>query len=1375
MPGSTIIGRVSVKVVPDTREFRAKTKSELDGAAKGLKVKIPVELDFDKVAEDLRRSISLLQGYADANPVKIRTKLERTDLEAVRAELAEATRDRKVNINVDVDQGLADRLRGVTSGMSRLRGETNRTSRETRTLGSEWRRARREFTDVDRVVRNSGGALRTFAGRARVVSRSFRSWGDMGHTLEATGRRVGNFDNQLRRMTRSMERGLGRGSRNNFIHFFAGLATTLTTFPFRVATKIGSALGTLGSVIGVFRADGAAQGFQALGKALAPLMGNLIAFASVIAIIAVALPAIILLIGQLTAVLVSFAGAVTIGIIGALLPMVPIAAALGVGLGVVVGMFASMRKEGKWLPWVSKAFKGVATQVQLIKKDLTTGAKGLAPGLGTLANTVVGGIRSMVKSTIVVIGSLIDDLNKKFQNPRQQEFFKQWGKYLPTILESMGKAISSFGLGLVNFFVPVLPYAQRLADAIKRVADDFLDWTSSAKGQNSISDFMKHAWEDAKKLGSILGNITRAIANLFNMGSKDGGGDDILTWLDKVTKKFEDWTGSDDAKNYFKEAFDNISGLAKSVGKIFDDLRKAANDKQTKQNLKDIVGFFEGIAKLGGKIEKVYHFLSSIGVLTSKALLGPFGIIDGMIQKLTGFSIIDSIRVMWDSLIGSIKNFFTTITDAFANFSWSGLWEGLQTGAQNAWNGLWNAAKNFFGSLPGKILLLLVTLPGAIVLLLLSMIPGAQGALSDLGNAIGNWFRNTLPSIIRGALGSLGSIVGSLFSGLGAFVAGPLAVFGTIVGAAFKLLPSSIRNWLSGVGSTISDVFSNLPWLVSGPIHDFVDWVGRQFKMISDMIPQWLKDVPGKVRDVFMEAAKYVAPWASGIGSKLKEKLTEASKDAGSGATETMGEMLSGMVGVVKEKTSQVPPAAKSGLAGLGGVIDSTMTGATASAAAGADNLKGAFSGAWTGVLAGADAGLGPLSSILDGRFKDANSVAETSVSGLKSKVAGTSGYGGIPAASSGALAGLSTAVEAQFNSVGGAALMAVSAMQTQVTSRFSSMASVIPRALQGMGSGITNVFTRVAGAVGTSASRMASMFSAALSRIGSVSTAGASRMSSALQQGASRGASALGRLASLGVALIGQMASGMAGAAARGASSMVSSLARGASSALGVLSSMAARAANAVSGMGGALYGAGLNAMAGLRNGIVAGGNAAIAAARAVAAAVAAASRSALDIHSPSRVMKAIGVFVSQGLGLGIEYGASFAVNAVKSVSSSVADAMAGAFDMADQGKSAMQSLADGMVSGMRPVESAFGNVERLMGASDGFGVGVTTSVPDSYLNAPQDAAQSVSGVAGLDGLEMRITGLDTATLKVIKGNPIVVADATATGNQKSRNRKRN
>lgn len=101
-------------------------------------------------------------------------------------------------------------------------------------------------------------------------------------------------------------------------------------------------------------------------------------------------------------------------------------------------------------------------------------------------------------------------------------------------------------------------------------------------------------------------------------------------------------------------------------------------------------------------------------------------------------------------------------------------------------------------------------------------------------------------------------------------------------------------------------------------------------------------------------------------------------------------------------------------------------------------------------------------------------------------------------------------------------------------------------------------------------------------------------------------------------------------------------------------------RAVNTVRNFIGQFVSAGLDLMRGLVNGIKSGLSWVVDAARNVAQSAVNAAKSVLRIHSPSRVFRGIGQYVSQGLGMGILADQHKAVNAVHSVASNLTEAFA-------------------------------------------------------------------------------------------------------------------
>ncbi|WP_053019197.1 phage tail protein [Staphylococcus haemolyticus] len=148
----------------------------------------------------------------------------------------------------------------------------------------------------------------------------------------------------------------------------------------------------------------------------------------------------------------------------------------------------------------------------------------------------------------------------------------------------------------------------------------------------------------------------------------------------------------------------------------------------------------------------------------------------------------------------------------------------------------------------------------------------------------------------------------------------------------------------------------------------------------------------------------------------------------------------------------------------------------------------------------------------------------------------------------------------------------------------------------------------------------------------------------------ASHMAQALSRVISVGA----QWVSAIISAMARFVSGVISGFVR----VVNQVQSGMSRAVNTVRNFIGQFVSAGLDLMRGLVQGIMNGMKWVVNAAKNVAQSAVNAAKSVLRIHSPSRVFRGIGQYVSQGLGMGILADQHKAVNAVRSVASNLTDA---------------------------------------------------------------------------------------------------------------------
>jgi phage-related protein len=113
MPQGQVIGRVSVRVLPDTSEFRSKTRKALDKEEKNLKVEVQVVPNMAGFERQLLTEISKISQrnrQSDARKVKIYTRIDTSTMsgelaKAIRKYSDKAKTGAKVQLQSELDAG----------------------------------------------------------------------------------------------------------------------------------------------------------------------------------------------------------------------------------------------------------------------------------------------------------------------------------------------------------------------------------------------------------------------------------------------------------------------------------------------------------------------------------------------------------------------------------------------------------------------------------------------------------------------------------------------------------------------------------------------------------------------------------------------------------------------------------------------------------------------------------------------------------------------------------------------------------------------------------------------------------------------------------------------------------------------------------------------------------------------------------------------------------------------------------------------------------------------------------------------------------------------------------------------------------------------
>lgn len=167
----------------------------------------------------------------------------------------------------------------------------------------------------------------------------------------------------------------------------------------------------------------------------------------------------------------------------------------------------------------------------------------------------------------------------------------------------------------------------------------------------------------------------------------------------------------------------------------------------------------------------------------------------------------------------------------------------------------------------------------------------------------------------------------------------------------------------------------------------------------------------------------------------------------------------------------------------------------------------------------------------------------------------------------------------------------------------------------------------------------------------------------------------------------------------------------------------------------GNTLFGAGLMVSSGLAQGILSGRSAVVNAAASVAAAAASAANSQLDIRSPSRVFRQIGVYTTQGLAIGI--GDTGAVNMMLRSMDSVTSQLIEAGAVALDGLDASLSISD--IEARYIAADTSGTTDDYTYGRDGFG--------DRSSMTAAEAAMVARALVGFLAPDMDVALEDLAT----------------------------
>ena len=443
----------------------------------------------------------------------------------------------------------------------------------------------------------------------------------------------------------------GRGSRGNILNLFGrsigGIAGTMKTTTNAAQSLFKTFMDGASSLEeGANMTQRAGAGFAALGSRFATMAVSLPATLAAVAVAVVALSAAVTILVTVVSALIAVISSLIATVLSALVAALAVGSAAILAMvaasGLLVVAFTSMTEAQRKM--LGMSFAPIKEQItglgQEVLKGLvepmnqgTTSVERSRNAFQVWADNIsraLPQISPLARAMGTAFAEAGATLTKSFSGPGMQIFFRSLTKFLPTITTSLASALGGFLNGFGAMFGAMLPYVQRFSDYLNRTATKFSEWASSAKGQNSIKDFMDRASESLKVFWGFVKEVGGLMKDVFFSKEAQGAGNGMFKGMTNSIKDLRDFIKKAKKDGSFKDWIEDAKDFAGALGRALKALTKFLAKMDSSATIKLMTTALNAAAK-------------ALGFLTNK--IGP---ILPAFQGLIG--VIQAVKDAWNGL-----------------------------------------------------------------------------------------------------------------------------------------------------------------------------------------------------------------------------------------------------------------------------------------------------------------------------------------------------------------------------------------------------------------------------------------------------------------------------------------------------------------------------------------------------------------------------------------------------------------------------------------------------------------------------------------------------------------------------------------------------
>lgn len=932
------------------------------------------------------------------------------------------------------------------------------------------------------------------------------------------------------------------------------------------------------------------------------------------------------------------------------------------------------------------------------------------------ARKVLNKLNGLMVDSSGVMKNLSKSLNESMDSAPMERFFNYLNSNGASTLDKVARGVGFFGRSLASLMVAFGPLAASMSQGFLDMSKRVDEWSAKLADSQGMKQFTNYVNENMPKIRGAFRDLAVGLVQMFAAFGPMAA--TAMSWFERLMGRFREWSSQLSQNQAFKNFVKYIEEAAPKVGQLIGNLAKtfsllAQGMAPLAMSILNVANAFlqwfnalmqtnPGVAQLIAKmitlagvalavvpaLTLIHSWLKPIeeGGLGVKAALTAVSEVFGRVG-VSMLGVVATIGVV----VAAFVHLYNTnqTTHDLMNSIWTNIKQLFVTFAQIAMQAI-NMVVSVLGSL--------VSAAAPVINVVLSIV---NAFLSWLNQTLQNnqWLR-TLIATVLAAAGAFRLIVTVVTT-----VKAAMTVLSAAVNASKVALAAwgAVSSVVSAAGTVITTVLAAVrvafmsllgPWgivaavIIGGlvTLYNKCEWfrnavdsvfkaIGDAFKWIGDKIGKALEYVGLKskessqqvsesmdqVKNKAQESGEGTAAAAEGAASRIAQSSASASAsldgmsasfanlDASAIAhfTSISNSMMSltgiGAMGALTNITGMVMNSdmqfmQMSNSANLN--MAALNTAATTNTAMAAENVNANLSS----MTLNSNAQLDALSANANAQFTAINSAASLQT-GLMPGVVGAN-MSQVDMAAQTSLNNVSMTNQATWENVANTANTATANLATGVVSNFQNMQSQVQSAMQGVTSAVEQGCSQVQSSTSSTFSSVASNISSTMASISSNISSSFSTISSTVQQAASQMEQTLQNAFN-----------NINNVTSNSMSQLENRIRQAQSTVVSTVQQMGSQAVSTLQSYYGQFVAAGGHLMDGFIAGMQSRAGAVMATAQSIANAAAAAIRSALAIHSPSRVVAKITRWVPMGMVVGMKDTANKAINYAGKLATQVAD----------------------------------------------------------------------------------------------------------------------